>query len=500
MTSLASQIRALMHIDPEAPAIEFQGRWHSWGELGTIVGAIETALAAAGIPEGSRVAGILRNTPETAAALVSIITSSRCMVTLNPMMPDEKLAQDITALQAPVIFALPTDWARPAIREAAFASGALCLELTGSAEAPVRVLQALGEGPFRSRADGIGIEMLTSGTTGVPKRIPLKAANFEKMIMDAAVFESRKAGEAPRLRSAVSILNTPFSHIGGLFGLFTTLSAGRRACMLERFEVGAFVDALERHRPKVVSASPPALRMILDAGVPRKSLESLSVFRTGTAPLDPDLADAFYEAYGIPVLQNYGATEFAGGVAGWTMADFKTFGSTKRGSVGRLNPGISARIVAPESGEPLPHDEQGLLELRGSHLADGKQWLRTTDLARLDADGFLWILGRADNAIIRGGFKIMPDDVVKVIESHPAVREACVLSLPDARLGQVPVAAYLLKSGAVLETADLKGWLRERLTAYQVPVRFLHLEDMPRTPSMKPSQPELRKLFEATAA
>jgi len=314
------------------------------------------------------------------------------------------------------------------------------------------------------------------------------------------VFESRKAGEAPRLRSAVSILNTPFSHIGGLFGLFTTLSAGRRICMLDRFEVETFVSAVERHRPKAVSAPPSALRMILDASVDPARLQSLQVFRTGTAPLDPDLADAFEVAYGIPVLQNYGATEFAGGVAGWTMPDHQKFGTEKRGSVGRLNPGIKAQIVNQENGEPLAYGEKGLLELRARHLGDGESWVRTTDLAKLDADGFLWILGRADNAIIRGGFKIIPDDVVKMIESHPAVREAAVLALPDPRLGQVPVAAYIVKSGHQLSPSELKDWLRERLTAYQVPVRMLCLDDLPRTPSMKPSQPELRKLFEEQAA
>jgi acyl-coenzyme A synthetase/AMP-(fatty) acid ligase len=221
------------------------------------------------------------------------------------------------------------------------------------------------------------------------------------------------------------------------------------------------------------------------------------VFRTATAPLDPSLADQFYELYGVPVLQNYGATEFAGGVAGWTLSDFKEYGADRRGSVGRMNPGVEGRVVDPETGEPLPYGEKGLLELRAKHLGDGKNWVRTTDLARMDAEQFLWILGRADNAIIRGGFKIIPDDVVKAIESHPDVLEACVVALPDARLGEVPAAGYRVRSGHSLTEAALRTYLREKLTAYQVPAKLLALDEFPRTPSMKPSQPELKKLLAA---
>jgi acyl-coenzyme A synthetase/AMP-(fatty) acid ligase len=317
------------------------------------------------------------------------------------------------------------------------------------------------------------------------------------MVLDAAVYEKRDVNAPPKLSRAVTIANTPFSHIGGIFGLFVTLSAGRKACMLDRFRVDEFVDAIHRHQPRVVGAPPSALRMIIDAKVPKEALSSLVAFRTATAPLDPNLADQFFEIYGVPVLQNYGATEFAGGVAGWTLPDFQKYGADRRGSVGRMNPGIEGRVVDAETGNPVPFGEKGLLELRAKHLGDGTNWVRTTDLASMDEQQFLWILGRADNAIIRGGFKIMPDDVVKAMESHPDVLEACVVALPDPRLGQVPGAGYRVRSGHSLTEDDLRTFLREKLTAYQVPTKLLAVEEFPRTPSMKPSQPELKKLLEA---
>ena len=125
------------------------------------------------------------------------------------------------------------------------------------------------------------------------------------------------------------------------------------------------------------------------------------------------------------------------------------------------------------------------------------QRLRTTDLATLDADNFLWIKGRADNAIIRGGFKIIPEDVVRAMEQHPAVREAAVAAVPHPRLGQVPAAAYIAKAGAYAPSAgEFAAFLRDHLLNYQVPVKIVAVEELPRTPSMKVSLPELRKLLE----
>jgi acyl-coenzyme A synthetase/AMP-(fatty) acid ligase len=339
--------------------------------------------------------------------------------------------------------------------------------------------------------------MLTSGTTGAPKRIAMKRVGFEESVFAAARFEKgRSADDAPVLRKGVQLLMAPFSHIGGLLALMNAIMAGRSGALLPKFTVEGFRDAVKRHGIKAASAPPAALKMVYDANVPKEDLVSLKAFRTGTAPLDPDLADAFYERYGIPVLQNYGATEF-GGVAGWTIADFEAHRVDRRGAVGRLNPNVQGRVVDAETGAEVPANEIGILELKSRQIGDGTQWLRTTDLARMSEDGFLWITGRADNVIIRGGFKIQPDDVVRALESHPAVSEASVIAMPDDRLGQVPVAAFIAASGQdVPDEGALKAFLKEKLTAYQVPVSIRRFDALPRTPSMKVDQRALRALLE----
>jgi long-chain acyl-CoA synthetase len=346
---------------------------------------------------------------------------------------------------------------------------------------------------------GVLVEMLTSGTTGTPKRVALEAASFEFSFDAAARAYERGRGDqqVAKLRSGIRILTAPLSHISGVAAALMTVAAGRKLAIFEKFSVDAWVDAIYRHQAKVANAPPAALRMVLDAAIPKEKLASLVALRTGTAPLDPSTIDEFLDRYGIPILQNYGATEFAGAVAGWSLPDFKSYYSTKRGSVGRVHDGIEARVVDPETGSELSCGSSGVLELRGKQLGRD-DWVRSTDRARLDADGFLFIEGRYDNAIIRGGFKVHADEVVRALEQHPAVREASVVGIPDRRLGEIPVAALILASGCAEPTElEIGEFLRTRLLPYQIPTRFKFVDEIPRTPSMKPSLPLVRDLFAA---
>ncbi|MDQ8757608.1 fatty acid--CoA ligase family protein [Sphingosinicella sp. LHD-64] len=496
---LAEQIRAVLRLDPTANALEFGRVWRSWGEIEASADRLGAVLDEAGIGPEARVGVLLRNHADLVPVILGLFLTNRCLASLNAVSPDAKLAADVADAATPAVIAIGSDWERPGLRESTDLTGAAIIAVDGP---KVRLGKAPEPDKWRApTAPGIAIEMLSSGTTGKPKRIPLKRRNLEKALAGAASYEKgREVDAPPRLRSGVQIVTAPLAHIAGITGLMNNLLAGRKVCLIERFTVEDFRDAVVRHRPKVAGAPPSALRMLLDADIPKEDFASLVAYRTGTAPLDPDLADAFYARYGIPVLQNYGATEFAGGVAGWTLDDFKAHWTEKRGSVGRLNNGAEARVVDPEGGDPLPANEEGLLELRAPNIGDGRTWVRTTDLAMIDADRFLWIRGRHDGAIIRGGFKILPDDVVGALQSHPAVREAAVTGIEDARLGTVPVAAWIARAHVEPPSeGELRAWLKEKLLPYQVPVRLLRVDELPRTPSLKVSQPDLKALFEAEA-
>jgi acyl-CoA synthetase (AMP-forming)/AMP-acid ligase II len=230
--------------------------------------------------------------------------------------------------------------------------------------------------------------------------------------------------------------------------------------------------------------------MVCDADVPVEVFDPISAVFCGTAPLDPSTAAEFTAKYGVPVLEVYGATEYAGGVAGWTLRDWERHGADKPGSVGRANAGVELRVVHPASGSALAADQPGILEVRAPQLAEDG-WLHTTDRARIDTDGFLYILGRVDDVIIRGGLKVHAEDVVAALRSHPGVRDAVVLGVPDRRLGAVPMAAVEPRPGHAVDERALVEHLRERLPAYQVPVRVEILERLPRTPSLKVSRPDV---------
>lgn len=507
MAEITEKLRAIMAIDPARAEIDFEGRDYSWGDLARVVGDIEAALAAMDLPAEARVGVMLRNRPGHIAAILAVLSSDRCLVTLNPALPDDKLHADVEGLGLPAVIADESDLARPGLADSLARAGSAVIVIGARLEG-LRLLPGCERprGEVRT-SPGVAIEMLTSGTTGSPKRVPLTRAAFDASFAGFTKYErNRDYADRPQLRSGVTMVNNPLTHIGGIYGCIGALMAGRKIGLLEKFTVEGWVDAIRRNRPKVAGAVPSAVRMLLEADVDREALSSLSALISGTAPLGADLVDAFYGKYGIPILANYGATEFAGAIAGWSLDDFRAHWQDKRGAVGRVHGNIAARVVDVETGAELPHGEEGLLELKGDQLGpayrlDGDTWLRTTDRAVLDADRFLFIRGRADNAIIRGGFKVHPDDVARVLNQHPAIREAAVVGVPDERLGAVPAAALILKDGAEAPDPDaLKAWLKERLIAYQVPVHFRVVADFPRTPSMKPSAPGLKALFAGEAA
>ncbi|WP_231744900.1 fatty acid--CoA ligase family protein [Mycobacterium sp. IS-1590] len=489
---IEARIRAVLALDPTAPAIEYEGSWTDWKTIGDIASAVENRLTAAGLGSGAPVGLLLRNHPAMVAALLGVLLVDGCVVTINASSGDTRLAADIEQLRLPAVIALGADWRRPAITAAA--SGALGLEV-GADPVALRTVDGLdepGPGPFRRRQAGVAVEMLTSGTTGPPKRIPLSYSAFEHTIDAAgAHYGSGEPGHL-RLRSGVAIVSSPLVHMSGLFRTLLNVCEGRRIALLERFRVEAFVDLVVRHRPKAVSLVPSALAMVLDAGVPADVFSSVQVVTAGTAPLPADLQEAFEERYDVAVLPSYGATEFAGGVAGWNLALHREWAKTKRGSVGRPQGGREVRIVSTDDGREVPAGVQGRIEVR----TRGGEWVRTTDLGRLDEDGFLFVDGRADDVIIRGGFKVAPADVVDALRSHPAVRDAGVTGITDRRLGAVPVGAVELADGAHVEPEELMDFVRQRLTRYQVPARLLVVDELPRTPSLKVSQPALRELFE----
>jgi len=495
--ALKDRLNDILAIDPSDAAVEWEGRWQTWSELANQARLVELCLDEAGVPKGAPVGVLIRNRPGQFAGIIGLILAGRAIVTLNPHIPSEVLASEIGRLKLPAVLGEHEDWV-PAIHAAAKAVGTVGLMVAHTGTNPashVPGLERAGKGPFHACGPGVLVEMLTSGTTGAPKRISISADAFERSLDGGNWSRNPDTSARPKLRSSPNILYAPMVHISGFYrGIFGILE-GRKTILMDRFAIGPWLDAVRRFRPKTIGLPPAAMRMVLDADVPAQDLAGLISVSSGTAPLSPETKAEFERRYGIPVLCNYGATEFLGPIATWTLSLHQEWAAAKQGSVGRAIAGVELRCVDPDTGKVVPAGERGILEVRATRFGDNAAWVRTTDLASIDEDGFLFVHGRSDAAIIRGGFKILPEVVVAALERHPAVREASVVGLKDPRLGEIPVAAVELIPGGKVSESELDRFARQHLIAYQVPVRFKIVDALPRTPSMKVSQPDVRAMF-----
>jgi acyl-CoA synthetase (AMP-forming)/AMP-acid ligase II len=498
---LHETIRAVLTGTADAPAIEFEGRWHALREFATLLARLDELLIGCELGAHTRIGLIARNRPMLVGAFAALLATQRCVIMIYSAQSAEAIANDVRKLRLPAVIADAEDWTAP-VMAAAREVGTMGFALTHDERAVITVPEA-GErdiaarrADVRSAADpAVAMELLSSGTTGAPKRVPLLVSTFERAISDSvATYASGRNDSRP----GPSVVFHPLGNVAGVTFVIPFLVNAQPLALLERFKLAAWLDAVRRHRPPRASLPPAVLRTLLDANIPREDLASFASIGVGAAALDPELQEQFEQRYGIPLLAGYGATEFCGVVANWTLDLHRQFGRSKRGSVGRPRPDVSLRVIDPEAGSELPAGSVGLLEARVQRV--GGDWIRTTDLAALDADGFLYLHGRADSAINRGGFKVLPEEVAHVLRRHAKVADAAVLGIADARLGQVPVAAVEARDSTDAPTEqELAAYARSKLIAYQVPVRFLVLDALPRNASMKVSLPELQRLFGAGA-
>jgi len=475
----------------EQPCIEFEGRWYSGADITGYADAIASVLRDAGVPDGAPVGLVVRNRLPHAAAIIGFLAAGRPVSMIYSFQSPEAIGRDVEKLNLSAIVADREDWTDEVITAAEHAGSA------GVAIASTQPLVAAVDGlehrdGNRRHAEvesGVALQILTSGTTGPPKRQDIKTSVLERTVFSVTSGEKAPPDAPPEFA---------YWQFGGIgvCQLVAGVHNARRIVMLERFTVDGFVNAIKTHRIKRSGVQPAVVRMLLDADVPKDDLASLEFLISASGPLDPETRDEFEKHFDIPIRLAYGATEFAGSLCAWTPDDIEKFGDAKRNSVGRPLPDTQVRVVDPDTGAELPSGEQGLLEARVAPISP--DWIRTTDIASIDIDGFVTLHGRADGAINRGGFKVLPETVRRVLISHPAVRDACVVGVPDKRLGQVPFAAIEAVPGMPVPSAEeLKGLVRQALPVYNVPVDFAVVDELPRNPALKVSLPAVAALYAA---
>ncbi|MCK9541664.1 MAG: fatty acid--CoA ligase family protein [Novosphingobium sp.] len=463
--------------------LEYQDRRCTPEDLARWRQEFRELLRDGGIADDAPVALIARNRLLHAVVMIACALEERSLANIYAIQSPESIAAELAALRPSVVIADAADW-HPSIHDAAAALGAVGIVLDHAGPCTITAapgIERTGAGPFREPPCEPGLEILSSGTTGPPKRILLPFRIMDRFIATA------KAAGGPNAVASPEVVIMPFSGIGGASALLANVALRRTTVLLEKFSVGSWVRAVERHRPEYVTIPPAAIRMILDAQVDPGSLRSIRYVTGGGAKLEPALQDEFEACYGAKILWGYGATEFGGTLACWTPELRDRFHARKRGSVGRLLPSVHARIVDPATGKDLGIGAIGLIE--ALIPAVGPDWIRTTDLGLLDEEGFLFHHGRADGAIVRGGFKVMPERIVEAMRQHTGVRDVAVVAVPSRRLGQVPVAVIQpWPDQPQPSKTGLLAHARRHLVAHHVPANFYFVSELPRTLTMKIDQ------------
>ncbi|MFQ6330638.1 class I adenylate-forming enzyme family protein [Nocardia sp. CWNU-33] len=470
--------------DPDAPALADDTIDLSNAGFLDAVQRAATALRAAGVSAGDVVAIML---PNTAALVISLFATWRlgaAATPLNPALTATEAAYQIADAGAKVLIVperLTFDVPVRAVVPAA--------ELTAVDPDTALVPAQLGN-------DALALLIYTSGTTGRPKGVMLDHANLNAMCrMVIKTFALTAADH--------SLLILPLFHVNGIVAsTLSPLLAGGRATMAGKFSPRTFFDRIERSRATYFSAVPTIYTMLSDLPAEvRPDTSSVRFAICGAAPAGMELLARFENRYGIPIIEGYGLSE---GACASTVNPL--VGKRKAGTVGLPLPGQSIRI-ADTDGNQVPDGEIGEVLISGPNVMRGylnrreetaqtlvNGWLHTGDIGRLDEDGYLVLVDRTKDMIIRGGENIYPKEIETVVYQLPEIAEAAVVGRAHEVYGEEPVLYVSLNSGTGLATEKIHEHVRGALSKYKLPVAITILDDLPKNDVGKLDKPKLRRL------
>ncbi|TZG27696.1 AMP-binding protein [Sphingomonas montanisoli] len=494
MASLDTVVATAFEGDPDGIAIEYKDQVVRWGDMKRVADAVNGLLDEAGIGPCTPVAFIPESTPAFAATLLGLFAGRRTISMIYGFQAPAVIASDMVKLNAPAYIAALDAWAPEML--AALPEGAIAIGIADALDPePVRHLQGSLTADRSHLRESTGepvVELLSSGTTGAPKRQPTRYSTIYAAIIEGNMLD---AGAVDGQTLPPGIVQFPFSNISGIYSLVPYAVARRKVRLLSRFNLPEWLDFAQTYKPAAMILPAAGVRTLLDSDLPDDALAGVGYISMGMTGLDHGLWRAFEKRFGVPILYSYGATEFAGAAAYMTADLHKRFGETKFGTAGRADPRVKLRVV--DQNDPtkvLGPNEEGLLEVLVPYV--GPDWIRTTDIVVIDEDDFLFIRGRADGAISRGGFKMMPGPIEAALLEHPSVAVACVVGAPDPRLGQVPAAVIELKEGASAPTEEeLQQIVRGKLPSTNVPAIVRFIDRMPRTQSLKVDLGAVRAMF-----
>ncbi|MFF0492115.1 class I adenylate-forming enzyme family protein [Nocardia sp. NPDC004068] len=433
------------------------------------------ALHRAGVRAGDVVAVVLPNRVELVVALFAAWRLGAAVTPVNPGLVGDEIRYQIADSGATVVVGEP-------------GGTGVTLDVADLA----RPTEPVAAAP----ADGPALIIYTSGTTGRPKGVVLEHANLTAMC--AMIIEALGLDETDH-----SLLVLPLFHVNGIVvSVLSPLLAGGRTTIAAKFSATTFLAAVERIRPTYFSAVPAIYAMLVAQPETRRpDLSSLRRVICGAAPMPAELIRRFEDRFGVPIVEGYGLSE---GTCASTLNPVA--GPRKPGTVGPPLPGQTVAIMDPD-GNLLGAGESGEVVVRGPNVMRGylgnpeatartivDGWLHTGDVGRFDEDGYLILVDRIKDMIIRGGENLYPKEIENALYRHPAVHEAAVVGVPDPVLGEVPVAHVVIAPEAVVTEDELIRHCREVLAPFKVPAAIVRTAELPRNPVGKIDKKRLRAL------
>jgi long-chain acyl-CoA synthetase len=500
--NLAMQAELALERQGEYDSLCYEGQWHTNGQLAERAARLATGFAGLGVRPGDRLLVLMANCPEVLITYTAAWRAGAVVTPLIFLISEDELRHAL--VDSGAVGIVTTAEFLPKVTAAvAGAPGVRFVVVPGgTAEArqgKVTVLDftqvaSAAPGPVANRSGtDLAALLYTGGTTGRSKGVPLT---------HASLFWCGSAAHASSVRSHVmsSILPLPLAHAYGLLvlcgGMHRTDQA--RTVLMRWFDPARWLTLAEQHRVQGSTLVPSMIQMLLSQPLEQADLSELITISSGAAPLAADVRREFEARVPSAIIyEGYGCTEAA------TFISANPFGARRLGSVGLPVPGCEVSIQ-DDAGQPLPPDQDGEICVRSPGVMTGYWntpdaaalaggWLHTGDIGHLDADGYLYVVDRKKDLIIRGGFNVYPRDVEDVLVAHPAVAQAGVVGRPDPRLGEEIVAYVSLRPDAQATAAELTEHARRHLAAHKYPREIIIVPVVPLTSVGKLDRKKLRQ-------
>lgn len=498
-------------IVPDQECLVFEGERFTYADTHARVRRLAGALARLGVGRGTRVAALHTNTHRFVEAYYAAAMLGAVFTPVNYRARRPELEHMLKAAQTRVLFVGErylgdVEALRPALPDLReligfdFERGGVPGYESLLASAPEHEEEADVED------DETTILMYTSGTTQLPKGVMLTYGDFSAYV----TANVELADGTPR---GAALMCAPLYHIAGTTNMMTTLWTGRRLVLMPQFEPRDWLALVEAERVTHAFVVPTMMKHILDqADLARRDLSSLEVLSYGGAQMPLPVIRRAIEQFppSVGFVNAFGQTETTSTLTILGPEDHRLEGTpeeverrTRRlTSIGRPLPDVEARIV-DDDGRVLPAGEVGEIHVRTPRVMKGyagmkdspltpEGWLPTRDMGWMDEDGYLYVAGRKDDMIIRGGENIAPAEIESVLLSHPALDEAAVVGVPDVEWGQRVAAFVVLRPGCTATADELGEFCRQRLASFKKPEVFRFLPELPKNPMGKILRRELR--------